>query len=81
VDPFRVRVEATNDALRKSFEQTPLAGVTLARVGDALLSPSGELSGDLASDFLHPTPAGYARLLNALVPIVERCRTAPARQP
>ena len=51
------------------------AAVTYADIGGVLLDPDGRLGRDISPDLLHFSPAGYARLVPKLDPLIDALLT------
>jgi lysophospholipase L1-like esterase len=65
---LRQRIIETNRLLR-SLEQP--GHVELHDVGSVLLEPDGSISKTVLRDFVHPTPLGYERLSQAVLPFID----------
>lgn len=64
-DPLRRKVTATRELL--AAQPLPV-GVTFLDLGSLFLEADGRILPTTMADFLHPTPAGQARLTEALAP-------------
>jgi lysophospholipase L1-like esterase len=67
-EPLRLKVAATGELLAaRSLPE----GVVLVDLGFLFVEPDGRILPATMADFLHPTPAGQARLTEALAPRIE----------
>ena len=62
-DPLRDRIIKINRMLGQ-YHDNPK--VTFLDIGGKFLDPQGEISADILSDFLHPTPKGYGIWADAM---------------
>ena len=67
---IRKQVDEMNTQLVKTLHDGH--SVFVANLADAVLETDGSISASTMADFLHPTPAGYQRLAEALFPQLER---------
>ncbi len=67
-NPLRQRVAETNRLLANLAEP---GCVDVRDFGSLLLEPDGKISKAILRDFVHPTPAGYQRLSQAVAPLLD----------
>jgi beta-glucosidase len=67
-NPLRLRISEANRLLATLAAS---AHVSFHDVGAVLLEPDGTISKATLRDFVHPTSAGYARLSEAVAPLID----------
>lgn len=67
-DPLRTKISDCNRMLEGLADG---AHVVVRDFGPLLLEPDGTIAKETMRDFLHPTPAGYERLSQAVAPLLE----------
>jgi lysophospholipase L1-like esterase len=72
-DPMRQKVIETNRLLKAA---TLPNYVSFHDVGAVFVEPDGSISAETMADGLHPTPSGFVRLTQAVLPLIEQALSA-----
>lgn len=67
---LRKQIADTNRRLAKNLHDGH--SILVEDYSSVVLEPDGTISPEIMADFLHPTPAGYKRLADAMFPRMER---------
>jgi len=68
----RLRKQITDTNRRMARQLNDGHSIIVEDFGAVLLEPDGTISKEIMADFLHPTPAGYKRLADAMSPRMDR---------